>query len=1400
MVSIRTEPVEDFYDIGEDLGRGKFSEVREIVEKSSKTLFAGKFIKKRRNAVSRRGLRREDIVREISILKELQHPNIISLHEVFESTTEMVLVLELVTGGELFDYLAEKDCVTEEVAAPFTMQILEGLKHMHEKSICHLDLKPENIMLLSKGNHNIKLIDFGMSRKITEGEDVREIMGTAEFVAPEVINYEPLSLATDMWAIGVITYILLSGASPFLGEDQQETFANITAVNYEFDDQYFGSTSDLAKDFIRKLLVNDPQGRASVEECLEHPWIRPKNKRQKLVRKTSRLNMENLRRFNAKKRWKQSMKVVSICNRLSRNARLKSSSTTGDMTNSEEVVENHRESFVLTAVFHAVEEGNFEGIQELVENLTSFDPDQRNKHGEAALHLCAGYGHLDIIQYFQSKGASMDVKDKRGDGIVYWAARQGQVSAVKYFKEKGCSLDDQNKTGESPLHVAARYGQKDVAEYLCKQNVNMYLQDADGDTALHIASWHGYTSIVQIMCNAGAGLDLKNEDGETPLICACARGHLAIVKCLIQSGAFVNTADKQGLTGLHHAVRRCHFEIARFLCESDIKLDLQNRNGETAFHIACKEGTLPMVELLHGHRCNMNLAAKHNSTPLHLAARGGHVEVVRYLCFAGCEMDHKDNDGLTAYQIAALEGHEEVVEVLNQLTGGKVRDLFTQQLHFSSHAIHRTRLKVFGHQGVGKTTLIDSLKCGFFRGLLRKSRSNLSLSSHTSPQKKPMQAIKDSLLMEEQVLTRHVSTSSVVDYCNVTKGIQFTYANIPGAGDFSIMEFSGFESYHTVYPHFLEDEGSINIIVFSLEDTHEEQLMQVTYWLNLIRSRFPAHEPIGYGGKYSQEVKVILVATHADQCNCPRQPSGELVSGQGNILLYEVKKTFGKILDICEMLFILDAKNSQSKDIKLLRTHLSNLRTSFLKMESPMSTLTLAVLSALPVWRKTFQGFPVLTWQQFTETVHNQINPLAGEAHLRAVRRHLHMMGEVQCFSAELLRDVIVIDPKWLCSTVIGQLLAPENIEQPQGHYSIHFIQELFPTAEAIDIAQLLEAMDVCLRGTAICEFPSIMQCEPPVDVWDKVEEGNEYVYGGVRLQVSDYPVILPVGLFARVQMALRRHFEHEVEDPDTDLILWKDGAKCISGTIEALLGLCNEGHSIDIQVRGQADSRQGCFIFLEDLIHLVKQVSLECYPSMLLNYDILSASQLKVHDRYVMSYDPLSIFRAQMSEQRSITNKITSEEESFTDLFCYGNEAVEYSLISGLDLFISELPVLVRRHLAMLLDPPEPLGKDWCLLALKLGLNEQMPHLDTLDCKCGPDESESPTERTLLQWSATYKEATIGALVEKLEELGRDDAVKRVLMGSPIFKFLPNPQMLDEVGIPHSGSSNNSTSTVASR
>ena len=111
-------------------------------------------------------------------------------------------------GGELFDFISEKERLSEEEASNFIQQILLGLKHMHSKHIAHLDLKPENIMLKSPDSHHLKLIDFGLSRKIKPGEEVREMLGTPEFVSPEVVNYEPLSLNTDMWSIGVITYIL----------------------------------------------------------------------------------------------------------------------------------------------------------------------------------------------------------------------------------------------------------------------------------------------------------------------------------------------------------------------------------------------------------------------------------------------------------------------------------------------------------------------------------------------------------------------------------------------------------------------------------------------------------------------------------------------------------------------------------------------------------------------------------------------------------------------------------------------------------------------------------------------------------------------------------------------------------------------------------------------------------------------------------------------------------------------------------------------------------------------------------------------------------------------------------------------------------------------------------------
>ncbi|XP_039348485.1 death-associated protein kinase 2 isoform X2 [Mauremys reevesii] len=320
MAVFKQQKVEDVYEIGEELGSGQFAIVKKCQERSTGVEYAAKFIKKRQSRASRRGVRREEIEREVNILQQILHANIIKLHDVYENRTDVVLILELVSGGELFDFLAQKESLSEEEATRFIKEILDGVNYLHAKKIAHFDLKPENIMLLDKNIPipHIKLIDFGLAHKIEDGVEFKNIFGTPEFVAPEIVNYEPLGLAADMWSIGVITYILLSGASPFLGETKQETLANITAVNYEFDEEFFSHTSDLAKDFIQKLLVKDTRKRLTIQEALTHPWITPMDKRQALVRRESVINLENFKRQYARRRWKLSYSIVSLCNHLSR--------------------------------------------------------------------------------------------------------------------------------------------------------------------------------------------------------------------------------------------------------------------------------------------------------------------------------------------------------------------------------------------------------------------------------------------------------------------------------------------------------------------------------------------------------------------------------------------------------------------------------------------------------------------------------------------------------------------------------------------------------------------------------------------------------------------------------------------------------------------------------------------------------------------------------------------------------------------------------------------------------------------------------------------------------------------------------------------------------------------------
>uniref|UniRef100_A0A8C1QGV8 Myosin light chain kinase family, member 4b n=1 Tax=Cyprinus carpio TaxID=7962 RepID=A0A8C1QGV8_CYPCA len=270
LVTTKTHQITSYYTINKEevLGGGRFGMVHKCVEKSSGLVLAAKIIKARSQ-------KEKEVVKcEIEVMNQLDHANLIQLYAAFESRHEIILVMEYVDGGELFDRIIDENYkLTELDTVLFIRQISEGLQYMHKMYILHLDLKPENILCVSRQTNKVKIIDFGLAMRYKPREKLRVNFGTPEFLAPEVINYEFVSFPTDMWSLGVITYMLLSGLSPFLGEDDNETLNNILACQWSFEEAEFADISEEAKDFISRLLVKSKSWRMSASQSLKHPWL-----------------------------------------------------------------------------------------------------------------------------------------------------------------------------------------------------------------------------------------------------------------------------------------------------------------------------------------------------------------------------------------------------------------------------------------------------------------------------------------------------------------------------------------------------------------------------------------------------------------------------------------------------------------------------------------------------------------------------------------------------------------------------------------------------------------------------------------------------------------------------------------------------------------------------------------------------------------------------------------------------------------------------------------------------------------------------------------------------------------------------------------------------------------------
>ncbi|KAG9271439.1 myosin light chain kinase, smooth muscle isoform X2 [Astyanax mexicanus] len=352
-VTIKTDvKVKDLYDVEDRLGSGKFGTVFKLIEKATKKVWAGKFIK----AYSAK--EKDNVRQEIGIMNDLHHPKLVQCVDAFEGKTDIVMVLEMISGGELFERIIDEDFeLTEREVIKYMLQIVDGVSFIHKKGIVHLDLKPENIMCVNKTGSKIKLIDFGLARRLENAGSLKVLFGTPEFVAPEVINYEAISYPTDMWSIGVICYILVSGLSPFMGDNDNETLSNVTSATWDFEDEAFDEISDEAKDFISNLLKKDMTARLTCEQCFQHPWLKQDTSNME----AKKLSKERMKKYILRRKWQKTGHAVRAIGRLSSMALMagvhakKGSPTEGDTQFPEESEERSPVKPTFSSVIRDVE-------------------------------------------------------------------------------------------------------------------------------------------------------------------------------------------------------------------------------------------------------------------------------------------------------------------------------------------------------------------------------------------------------------------------------------------------------------------------------------------------------------------------------------------------------------------------------------------------------------------------------------------------------------------------------------------------------------------------------------------------------------------------------------------------------------------------------------------------------------------------------------------------------------------------------------------------------------------------------------------------------------------------------------------------------------------------------------
>ncbi|XP_075323442.1 calcium/calmodulin-dependent protein kinase (CaM kinase) II beta 1 isoform X3 [Odontesthes bonariensis] len=301
----------DEYQLYEELGKGAFSVVRRCVKLSTGQEYAAKIINTKK--LSARD--HQKLEREARICRLLKHPNIVRLHDSISEEGFHYLLFDLVTGGELFEDIVAREYYSEADASHCIHQILESVHHIHQHDIVHRDLKPENLLLASKcKNAAVKLADFGLAIEVQGDQQAWfGFAGTPGYLSPEVLRKEAYGKPVDIWACGVILYILLVGYPPFWDEDQHKLYQQIKAGAYDFPSPEWDTVTPEAKNLINQMLTINPAKRITAQEALKHPWVCQRSTVASMMHRQE--TVECLKKFNARRKLKGAILTTMLVSR-----------------------------------------------------------------------------------------------------------------------------------------------------------------------------------------------------------------------------------------------------------------------------------------------------------------------------------------------------------------------------------------------------------------------------------------------------------------------------------------------------------------------------------------------------------------------------------------------------------------------------------------------------------------------------------------------------------------------------------------------------------------------------------------------------------------------------------------------------------------------------------------------------------------------------------------------------------------------------------------------------------------------------------------------------------------------------------------------------------------------------